>query len=100
MTSANRRCTPDNTSLGGPALRRRAPLVNGFCTVLLQDLPAKTAHQIIRSVTWTEVGSSLRATTGFRASISRAAKLGRRFLDPAALLVDILRGIIKVRTFL
>jgi hypothetical protein len=68
--------------------------------VLLQDLPPKTAHQILRSVTWTEVGSSLRATTGFRVSISRAATLGRRFLDPAALFVDILRGIIKGRTFL
>jgi PilZ domain len=53
--------------------------------VLLQDLPKKSAHQILRSVTWTEVGSSLRATTALRVSISRAATLGRRFLGLAAL---------------
>jgi hypothetical protein len=64
--------------------------------VLLQDLPPKTAHQILRSVTWTEVGSSLRATTGFRVSISRAAG---GLLNLAALFVDILHGIIKGRTF-
>jgi hypothetical protein len=67
--------------------------------VLLQDLPPKTAHQILRSVTWTEVGSSLRAATGLRGSISRAAKLAR-FLDLRALLVDILHGLTKGRTHL
>jgi hypothetical protein len=55
--------------------------------VLLQDLPPKTAHQILRSVTWTEVGSSLRATRDFN---SRAAALGRRLLALGPLIVDIL----------
>jgi hypothetical protein len=66
--------------------------------VLLRDLPPKTAHQILRSVTWTVVGSSLRATTGLRGSISRAATMGRRFWDFGALLVDILHGFIRGRT--
>jgi len=44
--------------------------------VLLQVLSPKTTHQVLRSATWTEVGSSLRATIGLRGSISRAAMLG------------------------
>jgi hypothetical protein len=68
--------------------------------VLLQDLSAKTTHPVLRSATWTEVGSSLRATIGLRGSISRAATLGRRFLDLGALFVDILHGLVKGRTFL
>jgi hypothetical protein len=60
--------------------------------VLLQDLPPKTAHQILRSVTWTEVGSSLRAARRLRDFNSRAAALVRRLLALAPLFVDILYG--------
>jgi hypothetical protein len=57
--------------------------------VLLQDLSQKTTDQLLRTMTWTEVGSPLRATM-----------LGRRFLDLGALLVDILHELVKGRTLL
>jgi len=47
--------------------------------MLLQDLPAKVAHRILRSVTWTEVGSFHHVITSLRNFVSRAATLGRRF---------------------
>jgi hypothetical protein len=42
--------------------------------MLLQDLPPKTAHQILRSVTWTDVEMPRRATAAIRGSIRRAAR--------------------------
>jgi hypothetical protein len=48
--------------------------------MLLQDLPSKMAHRILRSVTWTEVGSFHRATTSLRHFVIHVAALGRRLL--------------------
>jgi len=78
----------------------RAPLVSGHPAVLLHDLPTKTAHQILRSVTWTEVGSPHRATTALRGSIRRAARWAGGFRIYGALFTDILHGLINGRTLL
>jgi hypothetical protein len=66
--------------------------------VLLQDLPPKTAHQILRSVTWTQVESPHRATTAVRGSISGAARWASGFRIYRVFFTDFLHGINKRRT--
>src|ERR1700685_4318349 len=90
------RCSPLDSNPGLPdsLLRRRAPSANGP-PVLLQDLPPKTAHQILRSVTWTEVGSAQRTSTALRDSIGRAARWVRSFPIYVVIFTDILRRLSK-----
>jgi hypothetical protein len=66
--------------------------------MLLQDLPPKTAHQVLRSVTWTEVESPHRATTAVRGSISGAARWASRFRIYGVFFTHFLHGISKGRT--
>jgi hypothetical protein len=44
--------------------------------VLLQDLPAKTIHRLLRSVTWTEVDAVSRADTARRRVIGLIGRSG------------------------
>ena len=45
--------------------------------MLLQDLPAKTYHHLVKSVTWTEVDAARRIKIPLRRFVSRIAQPGR-----------------------
>src|SRR3982074_227357 len=47
-------CSLSENNGNFPVLRRGAP-PDSVPAVILQDMPAKTIHRLIRSITWTEV---------------------------------------------
>jgi hypothetical protein len=49
--------------------------------MLLQDLPSKISHRLLRSVTWTEVEGAFPAHGPLRKLSDRAARLGRRWIS-------------------
>jgi hypothetical protein len=49
--------------------------------MLLQDLPEKTFHRLLRSVTWTEVEGALPIKHWLRRFIVRVAQLRRRVMS-------------------
>jgi hypothetical protein len=52
--------------------------------LLLQDLPPKMSHRLLRSVTWTEVDAVSLAGVPFRTLTGRVAWLGRRLATLSA----------------
>jgi hypothetical protein len=49
--------------------------------VLLQDLPSKISHLLLRSVTWTVVDGAFPAHGPLRKLAGRVARLGRRWVS-------------------
>jgi hypothetical protein len=45
--------------------------------VLLQDLPVKTIHRLLKSVTWTEVDAAFATKNPLRRFVSRISQRGR-----------------------
>ena len=46
--------------------------------MLLQDLPAKTFHHLLKSVTWTEVDAAFPIKKALRRFVGRIGQPGRR----------------------
>jgi hypothetical protein len=65
--------------------------------MLLQDLPPKAAHQILRSVTWTKVELHHRVITAVRGSISRAARWASGFRIHGVIFTHIFQALRKAR---
>jgi hypothetical protein len=53
-------------------------------SVLLQDLPSKISHRLLRSVTWTEVDGAF--PIRLRQLVGRAARAGQRLVNARAAL--------------
>jgi hypothetical protein len=79
--SMSRQCGLPNGQLfhhgafsGGIKQRMSAP-------VLLQDLPSKTSHRLLKSVTWAEVNATFPAHIPLRKLVSRVARRGQRLMN-------------------
>jgi hypothetical protein len=64
------------TTVHTPVIKQRM-----FAPVLLQDLPSKTSHRLLRSVTWIEVDAAFPAHIPLRKLVGRVAHLGQRSVN-------------------
>jgi hypothetical protein len=59
--------------------------------VLLQDLPKRMSHRLLRSVTWTEVDTVFAGESPLSTLLGRVARLVRRFVNLRATIPRISR---------
>ena len=52
-----------------------------FAAVRLEDLPSKTSHRLLKSVTWTEVDGASLAHIPLRQLVGRVARRGQRLVN-------------------